>query len=118
MAEPDHFDVKRKELNRFESDEVTRQRAIDHLPLAWQKVRDHLQFACGWSAIRYDAWLWRLLQDEPYWQWLALPYRNFGAPRLLGASILLGAEQPTDEEVMRMAHGQPCQQDCTRGCSA
>jgi len=114
--ETDNFGVRRPEVLRFETDEVTWQRAVNRLPYAWSVVANHLYFACARESVRYDAWLWRLFGDPDYHQWLTLPYRPFGAPRLLGATLLLGGEQPADDRLIRMAHGEACADDCTRGC--
>jgi hypothetical protein len=95
--------------------------ATTYLDFAISKATGHRGLSAMRSVDHFDAWLWLLFDDEIYEEWAALPYENYGAPKLHKAAELLKTAWPTmleNADINRMAQGLPCRPGCDEGCGS
>lgn len=87
--------------------------ARNYMEFAIGKATGHRGLSAGRSIDHYKGWLWILgLDTEVDWE----AYPNYGAPILKQIAGLIEAEWPEDEDLNRMAEGEPCRDDCQDGC--
>lgn len=100
-------------------DEI-RAEMLNYLSFAWEKATGHRGLSAGRSIDNLLSWVWLLGDDVLLARFLAAPYQNYGAPKLLLLSDELGfdldeeLESRAVESARRMAVGLICRKD---GCS-
>lgn len=111
--------VTEKEWNKgaLLTDEALRERMIDYLNFAVEKVMGHRGISASRSVAHYLAWFW-LLGDDEMVEFIGNEdnYPQYGAPIIAKAYERLGVELPDVEAFRRMALGENCFDDCEMGC--
>lgn len=98
--------------------------AIHYLDFAIGKAVDHRGLSAVRSVDHYQSWLWLLLPDAEFATFENAGYDVYGVPQLKAAAQLLGADaiwkhaELKHPELVRMAAGLPCEEDCEQGCNS
>jgi hypothetical protein len=75
----------------------------DYMGFAWGKVLDHRGISAHRSVDRMRAWVWLLGDEFP-----EVSYPQYGAPILKALCDQYGFGVPDNEDIRRMAAGEPC----------
>ena len=101
--------------------ELSRQQILEefssYMQFAWGKAADHRGISAGRSITKALAWLFILGDEEGRMAVKNGSYKNYGAPMLLYISNRYGFPIPEEPEVLRMARGLQCCDDCDEGCA-
>jgi hypothetical protein len=83
----------------------------------WPKASGHRGISATRTIQKMRAWFW-LLGDDEVIDWCddGDLYPMYGAPVLKRICEKYGWPIPTDDGVMRMIQGLPCDPDCENGC--
>lgn len=106
-------------VETWKNTEYTRENVLadmrGYMEFAWGKVRDHRGLSAGRSVDKMALWVWLLGDDLA--EMKALPYKNYGAPRLKWVCEQYGFPIPDDAAVRRMAESKQCMDECEEGCA-
>lgn len=91
--------------------------ARQYLAFALEKAGGHRGISASRSVEKLGEFLWLLNLGPDRFE--SAPYENYGVPALFVACQELGVDLPTDEDLVRMSQGLPCDPDgCDDGCGA
>lgn len=90
--------------------------AKNYYEFALGKIRDHRGISASRSVEKLGEFAWLLGRDEVIAAMEAADYPQYGAPMVAAFGAGLGLSWPTDEAMVRMASGLPCEDDCYEGC--
>lgn len=108
------------------TDEDVRVAAADYLDFAIGKALNHRGLSASRSISHFLGWAFLLGGEEARQQIEDAEYTNYGAPQLEKAAEVLGIREawvkhadPNTEggaQLLNMAKGLPCEEDCDAGC--
>lgn len=90
--------------------------AKSYLAFAYGKAVGHRGISAGRSIDKMTEFMWLMGRDDVVAAIEAAPYPNYGMPKLVVISDMLGWPKDDHEYVARMAAGLPCREDCDEGC--
>lgn len=100
--------------------QASKETAVGYVPFAIGKMDDHRGLSAGRSIDHMRGWIWLHGTDAEYKEFDALPYTNYGAPKVKLFCTVMGCEDLWDTYstpgVRRMAEGLPCRDNCNDGC--
>lgn len=100
----------------------TRERIIaaikDYMAFAWDKARNHRGLSASRSISKMEAWVWALNDEGLEKRFEAIPYENYGAPKLTFLCKEFEIPIPVGDDVTRMSQGLACVDGCDSGCGA
>lgn len=86
-----------------------------YLDFAIGKALDHRGLSAHRSVEKLNAWSWLMGHDEP----IEEPYPTYGVPILKALAERHDVPWPQgNEDLDRMARGEPCRENCNEGCLA
>lgn len=106
---------------RLVGDEIVRI-AREYLRFAIEKIEGHQGISASRSVDKLTAFAWLMRRDDVVAAIDAVPYAQYGAPKVRAFAEGMGwgedwrlavANAP---ELARMAEGRPCEPDCVSGC--
>ncbi|MGW5259624.1 hypothetical protein ACWEQG_01535 [Microbispora sp. NPDC004025] len=97
-------------------DEAILAQARDYYQFALDKIRDHRGISASRSVAKLTEFAWLLGKDDVVTAMDQADYAQYGAPKIKAFATGLGLAWPPDEDMTRMAAGEPCTPDCAEGC--
>ena len=90
--------------------------ARDYYQFALGKIRDHRGISASRSVDKLTEFAWLLGKDDVVTAMGETEYAQYGAPKIKAFATGFGLDWPADEDMTRMAAGEPCEPGCAEGC--
>lgn len=96
--------------------DAVHQKAVEYYQFALQKIKNHRGISANRSVDKLTEFAWLLKRDDVVSTMQSTAYEQYGAPIVKAFAAGLGLPWPDDEDLARMAAGEPCRPDCDEGC--
>lgn len=101
---------------RLNDDAAIQAEMREYMAFAWEKVDNHRGISANRNIDKMTAFAWLLGRDDVIVALDAIPYPQYGAPKLKYLCDMFGFPMPDDEGLRRMAKGESCREICDEGC--
>lgn len=91
--------------------------AVEYYEFALGKIQGHRGISAERSVQKLTEHAWLLCRDDVVSAMEAAHHSQYGAPKVKAFADGFGLPWPDDEDLARMAAGDPCTSDCESGCA-
>lgn len=91
--------------------------AVEYYEFALGKIQGHRGISAERSVQKLTEYAWLLCRDDVVSAMEEADYPQYGAPKVTAFAAGFGLPWPDDEDLARMAAGDPCTSDCASGCA-